>query len=518
MKGGFFMQKSTTIIGVLEMNEDGYSYRDIRARYCVGHGTISLIVSKFKNLNIPLQSLVKMNVDQIESLFYGNSHTRKDIPLPDFKDIYQLLSDRKRKTNLYFLWIDYKKKYPDGYQYTQFKEHFKRWLKKNNVEQELEMLVERNPGEIMYIDWVGDTLPLVLNSDTGELIEAHFFITTVGVSSYTFVMAFPNEKTESFLQGTVSALNFYGAVPKILKPDNTKTAVIKNDKNKLVLNRAYEDIQQFYDVVIVPTPPLKPKGKPSVENGVKYVETHLLERLRGRWFSSFQDLNQEITLIMEEINAGDKKRRNRKQMFEKYDKEVMRPLPNDTFALYSYIVKTVPSNYHLEYDGHLYSVPYQFYGQEVTLKVSFKDIKICDSMNRLICTHERSYKPFPKYITVAEHMHPKHQYYATENCYDAQAYKEWASRIGHPMYLLINKVISSFQFEEQSYKSCNGILHMCKGISKTFANAAAQECIDSHICNYSHFKKVLTRMKNQSCISTNEMPEHTNIRGKDTYK
>ena len=159
----------------------------------------------------------------------------------------------------------------------------------------------------MYIDWVGDTLPLGLNSDTGELIEAHFFITTVGVSSYTFVMAFPNEKTESFLQGTVLALNFYGAVPKILKPDNTKTAVIKNDKNKLVLNRAYEDIQQFYDVVIVPTPLVKPKGKPSVENGVKYVETHLLERLRGRWFSSFQDLNQEITLIMEEINAGDKK-------------------------------------------------------------------------------------------------------------------------------------------------------------------------------------------------------------------
>ena len=94
------MQKSTTIIGVLEMNEDGYSYRDIRARYRVGHGTISLIVSKFKNLNIPLQSLVKMNVDQIESLFYGNSHTRKDIPLPDFKDIYQLLSDRKKYQSL----------------------------------------------------------------------------------------------------------------------------------------------------------------------------------------------------------------------------------------------------------------------------------------------------------------------------------------------------------------------------------------------------------------------------------
>lgn len=512
------MQKSTTIIGVLEMIEDGYSYRDIRARHCVGHGTISLILTKYKDLDISLGSLSQMNAEKIESLFYGNSHSRKDIPLPDFKEIYSVLSDRKRKSNLYFLWMEYKKKYPEGYQYTQFKEHFKRWLNKNNLEDELEMLVERVPGEIVYIDWAGDTLPLVLDSETGELREAHFFITTVGVSSYAFAMAFPNEKTECFVQGTLSAFEFYGAVPKILKPDNTKAAVIKNDKNSLVLNKVYEDIQQFYNVVIVPAPPLKPTGKSSVENGVRYIETHLLERLRGRWFQSFEDLNKEITFIMEEINSGDKKRRNRKEMFEKYDKAEMKPLPHDSFTLYTYIVKTVPSNYHLEYDGHLYSVPYFYYKQEVTLKVSFKEIKICDSMNRLICTHERVYKPFPKYITMKEHMASSHQYYYIENSYDAQAYKDWASKIGEPMYLLICRVIASFQYDEQSYKSCNGILHMCKDVPKTYANAAAQECIDYHICNYSHFKKVLNRIKNQKSISSNEMPEHKNIRGKENYK
>ena len=144
------------------------------------------------------------------------------------------------------------------------------------------MAINRVPGEIIYIDWVGDTLPLVLNSETGELKKVHLFLTTVGVSSYCFVMAFPDEKVNHFITGTVKALEFYGAVPKILKPDNTKTASIKNTKDTLILNEAYADLQMFYNVVIVPAPVRKPRGKPSVENHVKWLETHLLEKLRGK--------------------------------------------------------------------------------------------------------------------------------------------------------------------------------------------------------------------------------------------
>lgn len=56
------------------------------------------------------------------------------------------------------------------------------------------------------------------------------------------------------------ALNFYGGVPKILKPDNTKAASIKNTKDVLILNKVYEDLQDYYNTVIVPAPPLKPRA------------------------------------------------------------------------------------------------------------------------------------------------------------------------------------------------------------------------------------------------------------------
>lgn len=109
MKGGFFMQKSTTIIGILEMLEDGYSYRDIQARFAIGNSTITDIKKKFAAMDIPLKELAVKTPKAIESIFYANSHPRKNIPLPDFSKVYNSLTNKQTKTNLYFIWLDYKK-------------------------------------------------------------------------------------------------------------------------------------------------------------------------------------------------------------------------------------------------------------------------------------------------------------------------------------------------------------------------------------------------------------------------
>lgn len=522
MEGGYFiMQKCTTIIGVLTMLNNGYSYRMIQSRYSLGNSTITSIKRKFEDMVITLDELKLKDEQTIENLFYGNSHTRKDRPLPDFRVIYEKLTDRKSKTNLYFEWLEYKKTYPDdGYGYSQFNFHFRKWLSENNLEDNLSMAVNRIPGEVCYIDWIGDTLPLVLNSETGEMTTAHFFVTTLGVSSYCFAMAFPNEKTDSFLVGTVEAIKFYGAVPKILKPDNTKAAVTKNTKDELVLNEVYEDIQSFYGTVIVPAPARKPKGKPSVENHVRWLETHLLEKLKGRIFPSFKDLNTEIQVIVDELNSRpfQKGKGNRKQMFEEYDKPSMKPLPKDSFTLYSYAIRKVPSNYHLEFDGHYYSVPFSYYRQEVTLKASFYDIKICDQTNRLICRHERAYKPFPKYITKEEHMPKSHQYYFTENKYDGEAYKKWAKGIGEPMYIFICRLIAGYAYEPQAYKSCNAVLQLCKDAPKAYVNKVAQDCLDLNVITYSCFKTRLNNMNKDRQQNSDKLPQHKNIRGKENYQ
>ena len=83
------MQSYTTIIGVLEMRSNEFSYRDIRARYGLGQGTVKLILDRFEELGLPLVDVKQMEPDKVEEAFYPPDNLRrKDIPLPDYQLIY----------------------------------------------------------------------------------------------------------------------------------------------------------------------------------------------------------------------------------------------------------------------------------------------------------------------------------------------------------------------------------------------------------------------------------------------
>ena len=109
----------------------------------------------------------------------------------------------------------------------------------------------------------------------------------------------------------------------------------------------------------------------------------------------------------------------------------MKPLPGGCYTACDYkAVLKVPNNYHIEYDGHYYSVLYSYCGKPAILKATASEIRICDQYNRLICTHKRSYREFPLYITVDEHMPPEHLYYKEVNSKDGAYYRRWAASIG----------------------------------------------------------------------------------------
>lgn len=126
----------------------------------------------------------------------------------------------------------------------------------------------------------------------------------------------------------------------------------------------------------------------------------------------------------------------------------------------------------------------------VIVRTSKNQIIITDENNHLICSHDRAYKPFPKYITKKEHMLASHQYYYDENNYTAQTYISWAGSFGPQMKEYIKRIIASFEFEEQFYKSCNGILHLIKGKPKALAEEATKRCLTSNIIGYSYYKKI----------------------------
>ena len=84
-----------------------------------------------------------------------------------------------------------------------------------------------NPGEKMYIDWVGDQPELLPDTETRDQ-KVHIFATTLPVSSLIYAEAFPNEKLPCFIEGCAHAVSFYGAVTKYFVPDNLRTVKFKH--------------------------------------------------------------------------------------------------------------------------------------------------------------------------------------------------------------------------------------------------------------------------------------------------
>ena len=266
------MHDYNTILGVIELRLSKVSYDAVQKRYRIGRSGIALIMNRYNDSGLSLDDLRQMPPAKVVDLIYPKENLRhKDIPLPDFEKIHEQMIQMGKHADLSFLWIDYKKEHPNGYQLAQFYKLYRDFMVDTYGTSKTSMPVERIPGEKMYIDWVGDQPELLLDTAAGALRKVHIFTTTLGFSSLVYAEIFLDEKLPHFIAGTVHALSYYGAVPKYLVPDNLKTAVTMHSKDELVLQSAFSDLETFYDTVILPPPPRKPKGKPTVENHVRFL-------------------------------------------------------------------------------------------------------------------------------------------------------------------------------------------------------------------------------------------------------
>ena len=104
---------------------------------------------------------------------------------------------------------------------------------------------------------------------------------------------FQMRSSPCFIEGCAHAVSFYGAVTKYFVPDNLRTVATKHTKDELILQSTFADLEDFYETIVLPPPARKPKGKPTVENHVRYLEIHLVEKLKEKIY----DLNSGFFAI-----------------------------------------------------------------------------------------------------------------------------------------------------------------------------------------------------------------------------
>lgn len=407
------MLNSNEILEVGILLLDGYPYREITASHRLGDYTLVRLKKTLINHGIDVISWNALNDDQRYELCYPTKVIKQDSDeLFGFEAIYRKLQHRGSHYSIKMGWIEYIKKNPDGLRYSQFCSRYRQWESITHPGRLATAPVNRKPGKYLFIDWIGDQPSLVMDPDhSGKKIKAHFLVFTMGYSSKTFAAAYPDEKTESVIDGINRALCFLGALPQAFRPDNMKTAVQSNTREGIVLSTAMEDLQNFYDVPVLPARPLSFKDKASVERAVQILEVELLPHLESKTFFSFSELNKEIMLYLEELNTRIKtdETLSRNELFKMYDLPNMKALPQTLLCLPEYKRLKVQRNCHIKFNGIYYSVPYRHVGQSVIVKRMNDHIEICTADNQLICTHNRPIGERQLYVTQEDHLKSNYQ-------------------------------------------------------------------------------------------------------------
>lgn len=136
----------------------------------------------------------------------------------------------------------------------------------------------------------------------------------------------------------VKALKWYGGISECWVPDNTKTAVISRKCYDIQLNPLYQEMARFYDDAIIPARVRAPKDKGSVEQFVGEAETWILEKIKDKGvFNSFNELNnfifKETKELARKVDSDKKIKVSREEIFLKYDKPHLLPLPADDYEI-----------------------------------------------------------------------------------------------------------------------------------------------------------------------------------------
>lgn len=507
----------TKIKEILRRSESGSSQREIARSLSISRNTVSEYLSKAKQKGLKYKDIKDLSEQQLKELFGINKRNKADnlYKMPDYKQLLKELE--KPGVTMRLLWEEYytecKLSNQVPYQITQFKHYFKEYLKDTSFS---DILVHK-PGEEIQVDWAGNKITYIDPYDQRE-VKGYLFVGVLPYSGYTFCKACKDMKEESWIKAHIDMFNYFEGVSKVLISDNLKTGVIKHKKDEVILNKAYEQLAEYYGTVIVPARVLKPKDKALSENVVSKLSTHIIARLRNYQFFSLEEYNKRALELLDDFNKApyQKKEGSRLENYLNNEKEYLIPLPKYPYEFYKSKKAIVQNNSHISFESVFYSVPYKYIKEEVEVKYGDHLLKIYYK-NDLIATHYRANKK-GAYVTLKEHMPPVSNAYEQWN---KERFLSWAKTIGENTYKVTEGMFKRASVEQQAYNSVTSLLKLSDKFSKTRLESACALAY-KHISmpSYKNIKAILNN--NQDLKDNDEsnktVKENSFIRGGKYYE
>ncbi len=258
--------------------------------------------------------------------------------------------------------------------------------------------LEFDPGEAAQIDF--GTAYIYVNK---EQIKIKYFCYRLCYSGGIFVKAYYAEKEECFLDGIISAFEFFGGVPKNIIFDNAKVAV-KDGYGAHVnkLSSGYTALKAHYAFNVQFCNPSSGNEKGLVENLVGYIRRNTMVPMPR--VSNINQLNQ----LLRKRCLGYKthKIQGRIQTVGENtitETKAFLPLPKYQYEIAKSLYTTVNSFSTITYETNKYSVPTRYIGKEVLVKVGHSSVTIQYKKEEIAC-HSRTFKRHQKSYNISHYM------------------------------------------------------------------------------------------------------------------
>ena len=231
-------------------------------------------------------------------------------------------------------------------------------------------------------------------------------------------------------------------------------------------------------------------------------------------------MNETIREKLEEFNMREfQQKQGSRYSWYLEEKSLLLPLPKHPYEIAEWKQATVQKDYHVKCGSHYYSVPYEYIGKRVDVRMTSSMVEILYEGMR-ISSHQRTDGYVGKYVTQEAHMPSNHQQHGM---WSGERFRRWASRIGPSCASVVDYFLKSAKLEQQAYKTCNALLHLTDRYPAARLESACARVLE--FTPRPSYKAVSAILKNSQDTpnggnhggESGNLPEYGFIRGADYY-
>jgi transposase len=198
------------------------------------------------------------------------------------------------------------------------------------------------------------------------------------------------------------------------------------------------------------------------------------------------------------------------------DQPALRPLPEHGYEYAEWKVARVGVDYHVEADGHYYSVPCQYARSQVDVRMTRTTVEVFRRGERIASHVQCAFQGH--HTTVTAHMPPAHREVAGWN---AQTLTARAEAVGPRCALLVERLLGQRHHPQQAYRSCLGVLSLGQKYGIGRLEAACARALKHSAVSWKSVQAILKNgldLQPQDAQRTLDLPEHENLRGAAYYQ